>query len=375
VTAWFVALVATGWLGGWLLAGRRHDLGPGAGAPSDRTPRVSVVVPARDEALRLPRLLACLRAASPRPDEVVVVDDRSTDATAHLARASGARVLRVDAPAGWTGKAWACWRGAQVASGDVLVFLDADTEPTPGAIGALARCAAARDGIVSVQPWHRVERPYERLSAWCNVVAVIGAGTGGPRGRRVWRRPAVFGPAVAVARDTYFGIGGHEAVRHDVAEDLALARRADECGAPVVSFTGGASLRFRMYPEGPARLVEGWSKNLVAGAGSLPPVRLAVAVAWVTGSLAAALSAVGGAGSLLSGGAVVASSVALVPYVAYALQAFVLMRRVGRFGAGTAALYVVPLAAFVAFFARASLLVAARRPVRWRGRVVPAGRS
>jgi hypothetical protein len=48
---------------------------------------------------------------------------------------------------------------------------------------------------------------------------------------------------------------------------------------------------------------------------------------------------------------------------------------VGQFGVGTAALYVVPLGAFIAFFTRASLLVVARRPVRWRGRVVPASRS
>jgi hypothetical protein len=375
VSVWSVVVLAAGWLGGWLLAGRRRDLATDAGGPPDGTRRVSVVVPARDEALRLPQLLACLRSASPGPDEIVVVDDGSTDATASLARAAGARVVSVDAPAGWSGKAWACWCGARAATGEVLVFLDADTEPGPGAIAALARDATERSAIVSVQPWHRVERAYERLSAWCNVVAVTGAGTGDARARRWWRRPVVFGPAVAVARETYFAIGGHAAVRGEVAEDLALARRAETHGVPVVALTGGRSLRFRMYPEGPAGLVEGWSKNLLAGAGSLAPARLAVAVAWITGALAASTFVTGGAPSLVAGRATAGSLAALVAYLAYAAQAFVLMRRVGRFGAGTAVFFVVPLVAFVVFFARAALLVVARRPVSWRGRVVPAGRS
>jgi len=375
VNAWSVALLVAGWLGGCLLAGRRHQLASHTGGRPGNAPRVSVIIPARDEARRLPRLLACLGAASPHPYEVVVVDDASTDETAHIARTSGARVVPVDAPAGWTGKAWACWRGARAADGDVLVFLDADTEPAPGAVAALARRASASGGIVSVQPWHRVERPYERLSAWCNVVAVIGAGTGGPQARGWWRRPVVFGAAIAVTRDAYFAIGGHAAVRSEVAEDLALARRAAEYGVPATSLTGGGAMRFRMYPDGPARLVEGWSKNLLAGASSLPPVRLAVAVAWITGSLAAGALAVGAIPSLVTHGALATSCAALVSYGAYGAQAFVLMRRVGRFGAGTAALFAVPLVAFLVLFALGSSRVATRRPVRWRGRVVPAGRS
>jgi 4,4'-diaponeurosporenoate glycosyltransferase len=369
------ALLVAGWVCGWLLAGRRDELPAEVEGHAGVSPRVSVVVPARDEAQRLPTLLECLHGARPHPDEIIVVDDASADATADLARASGARVLTVDASPGWTDKAWACWRGARVASGDVLVFLDADTEPAPGAIDVLARRAAAGGGFVSAQPWHRVERAYERLSAWCNVLTVIGAGTGGPNPRRWWRRPVVFGAAVAVPRDVYFAVDGHAAVRGEVAEDLALARRADARGVPVMSFTGGPSLRFRMYPEGAGRLFEGWSKNLLAGAGSLPRARLVAAVTWITGALGAVSVAVGAAWSAGRGGVTVPPAAAAAAYAAYAVQAFALMRRVGRFGLGTAALYAIPLVAFGVFFARASLLVVARRPVRWRGRVVPASRS
>ena len=89
-------LLVAGWGLGWLLAGRRHALAerrPPAGV------RVSVVVPARDEASRLSGLLAALAAATPRPHEVVVVDDGSRDGTAAVARAGGATVVTASAVA------------------------------------------------------------------------------------------------------------------------------------------------------------------------------------------------------------------------------------------------------------------------------------
>ncbi len=143
----------------------------------------------------------------------------------------GAVVLRTAPLSGWTGKSWACWEGARASRGDVLVFLDANTEPAPRFVARLAAAAVARDGLVTVQPTHRVERPYEHLSAVCNVVALM-AGTGHtlPPGSpgRWWRGPVGFGPAMAVPRARYFDAGGHAGVRAAVVEEMepALARAA-----------------------------------------------------------------------------------------------------------------------------------------------------
>lgn len=250
-----LTLVVVGWLAGWYLAGRASRL-PGRGA---WTGTVSVVVPTRDEATRLPRLLTAL-AADP-PDQLLVVDDGSTDGTAALATAAGATVLPSDPPPGWTGKSAACWTGAQHADGEVLVFLDADVEPAPGFVGALAAAAARTGGLVSTHPWHRVGRPVEHLSATAALVAVLGAGTG--------RRPVGFGPAMAICRAPYLGSGGHGAVRHHVAEDLALARHVD---LPVHAHLARPDeLRARMYPDGWRQLAEGWTKNLAAGAAPSRP--------------------------------------------------------------------------------------------------------
>lgn len=111
-----------------------HACPPERGAPR----RVSVIIPARDEAENLRRTLPALLAqAGPGVElEVLVVDDGSRDDTAEVARSAGARVLPVE-PAGVGNPAAARNRGAAAATGDPLVFLDADCVPAPGWLAAL----------------------------------------------------------------------------------------------------------------------------------------------------------------------------------------------------------------------------------------------
>jgi 4,4'-diaponeurosporenoate glycosyltransferase len=358
------AVLAVGWILGWALPGRRRTL-PAAAAPVGA--RVSVIVPARDEGARLPRLLDSL-AADPQRYDVLVVDDRSTDGTAAVARAAGVTLVPAERPAGWSGKAYACWAGAQAAQGDLLVFLDADVEPAPGAVGALAAAAASSGGLVSAHPVHRVGRPYELLSAGPGLVALLGAGTGDRPVRRSWRRPMAFGPAMAIPAGAYRRIGGHRAVRGEIVDDLALAAAADRAGVPVESLLGGTHLTYRMYPDGLVSLVEGWTKNLASGGASTPPLRLAAVAMWVTASQVAGL-ALGGA--LASGVSPVAAALA---YALFAGQFHVLARRVGRFG-GASLAFPVLIAVFVALFTWSAALTFGRRQVRWRGRVLEVGRA
>jgi 4,4'-diaponeurosporenoate glycosyltransferase len=354
------ALTATGWAAGWLAIGPTRRLP--ARRPGDPSPTVSVVVPARNEATRLPRLLAAL-ASEPVPsraDELIVVDDGSTDGTAALAGRAGATVMHTDPPTGWTGKSWACWQGAKAARGDVLVFLDADVQPSPGFVTRLAAAAATSQGMVSVQPTHRVEAGYEQLSAVCSTVALM-SGTGrtqpSHRGFRWWRRPVAFGPAIAVPRTRYLEAGGHGQVASSLVDDMALAQALDRAGVPVAAYADGGlgDLRYRMYPEGPRTLIEGWTKNLAAGAAHIPPVRAALVALWVAGGLRAALIAPNRPGS----------------YALYMLQAAALFRRAGNFHPVAALGYPLPLTAFVLLAARSAAARVTGSPVRWRDRTVP----
>jgi 4,4'-diaponeurosporenoate glycosyltransferase len=341
-----------GWAYGWLLGARPLRLP--ASPPEAARPPVAVIVPARDEAAALPALLASLTAQLGLGDELVVVDDDSADATAAVAAAHGARV--VAAPAlepGWTGKAHACAVGADVTAAPVVAFVDADVVVASGALDRLVRAAAARpDALVTVQPWHDMRRPYEQLSVPFTIVAGIGTGLAAPWGARMRPRVA-YGPLLVTTRAAYTAAGGHAhaEVRGSVVEDIALARRYD---GRVVVASGRGIATFRMYPGGVRPLVEGWSKNIAAGAASVPRWALVLTAAWVW-------SIVGAPGA------------AWWCWLASAAQVWLLGRRWGRVRWWAALAAPLLGAWFVAMLVWSTWRRLRGGTVRWRGRDVAAG--
>ena len=347
---------------------------PGRSAESDAR-RVSVIVPARDEERRITPLLESLARQSRRADEVLVIDDGSTDGTAALARRLGATVVATAGkPVGWLGKTWACWSGAHAASGDIFVFLDADTLLADDGLECLLATLARRGGLVSVQPYDRVIRPYERLSAVCNIMLMGSLGAFTLLGDRV-RTAGSFGPCLAVTRTDYLASGGHEAVRGSIVEDMALGKVARSRGLPVARLAGGGTISMRGYPDGIRAQVEGWSKSMATGAAGMPELPGALMVAWLTGAASAiivfalGIAALAGSGSVGGGMAnpwFGAAGVGL--YVLYAAQMWWMMRRIGSFGPLSALLYPLPLAFFYLVFARSAWLTWVRGMVTWRGR-------
>lgn len=326
----------------------------------------SVVIPARDEESTLPRLLASLAAQRPPPAQVIVVDDQSGDATTDVARRAGATVVTAGAlPPGWTGKTWACWTGATAAAGPTLAFLDADTEVERGGLARVLAEHDRRGGLVSVAPDHVTVRPFERLSAFFNVVALMGLDAFDPlRGRRPPR--GAFGPCLVTSAEDYRAVGGHRAVRAQVVEDVALARRFVDTGRPVTCLGGRGSMRFRMYPAGPAQLVEGWTKNFAAGARAARPTTFVLISVWLSGCISAAWYL--GAAAVGGGPLPLAAAGALYP--AYAFQLAWMLARIGRFGWVTALTYPVALVFFLVVFTRSLILTNVRGRVTWRGRTI-----
>lgn len=251
-----------------------------AGNSGHEDARVSVIIPARNEANTLPDLLEDLKRQKVPPFEVICVDDDSLDDTAAVAAAHGASVITApNRPEGWLGKPWACETGAQAAAGDCLLFLDADVRLAPDAVRELLWVYQAGEGVVSVQPFHRIPKGYEQLALFFNALQFGANGASLPRPHEV----GLFGPVILMSRKVFDAIGGFTGVRSCIIEDLALGERLKEAGIGFRLFAGGSLISFRMYREGIRSLVQGWTKNFAEGSSKAPIGLFLLVFIWVTG--------------------------------------------------------------------------------------------
>ncbi|HLV20288.1 MAG TPA: glycosyltransferase [Polyangiaceae bacterium] len=355
------------------LVPRRPPPAPPSAGDGRRVLPVAVIVPARNEARNLPRLLDSLQRLDPAPAEIIVVDDHSNDGTGSLARALGARVVEAPPlPDGWLGKPWACHQGAAASDQPFLLFTDADTEHAPASLGwAFAGLERRRADLLSVIPSHRVVAAWERLQGVFQLLLLVATGADGRsalasvrRRARTGERQFCIGQYLLFRRELYTAIGGHQSVRARVAEDLAFCRAARSVGNGYALEWRPGMLRVRMYPEGFGAFVRGWRRNFREGlkAGGLAAgVELGVVIGWLLG---APIWLITGAAS--RDGATLA--VGALAYLLAAVQVFGWQRRLGLLAPAGAVLY--PL--FTAVFVGVSLLAAydelRRAPVTWRGR-------
>ena len=319
-------------------------------------PTFSVVIPARNEADNLPRLLLSMRESRAKPAEVVVVDDGSTDTTAAVARAHGVTVIvSQPLPEGWTGKAWACWQGAAEATAEVLVFLDADTF---FAREGLTRMVAWSGGdprvAVSALPYHATELWYEELSLFFNLMMAAGSGGFSASGEA-----KLFGQSLVIGRDLYYAAGGHSAVRANRLENLAMSPHISAAGGTLRTAVGRGVLLMRMFPEGFAQLLESWSRSAVVGAGETQVRTLLLSIAWLSGAMIAVVALCCGFGW---------SAVGM--YLLYAVQIGWIARRLGAFRWLGVLLYPVPLLFYFGVFGWSVLSRRYGGQATWKGRQV-----
>ncbi|MGD9879524.1 MAG: glycosyltransferase [Reyranella sp.] len=233
---WSYLLLARG--GFWLV--RERDTG-GLPAPS-RWPAVVAVVPARNEADVIARSIgSLLRQDYPGPFRIVLVDDGSSDGTAGVAGAiEGGRRLDVlsgtELPSGWTGKLWALEQGIRHATAqgdpvDYFLLTDADIGHTPDNLRMLV-ARAEQDGRVLVSLMAELS-----CASWAER-SLIPAFVYFFRmlypfawvARRDRRTAAAAGGCILVRRDALERSGGIAAIRSEIIDDCALARRLKDQG-------------------------------------------------------------------------------------------------------------------------------------------------
>lgn len=214
------------------------------GPPTGPLPSLSIIVPARNEAANLPGLLEALCALRyPGTLELIVVDDGSQDDTGYVARRYPVRLLRNEGPpAGWTGKTHACHLGAQAATGEWLLFVDADTRHHADGPARAVAHALAHDlhGLSLFLPNVNtgVADRLALMAAYASFFAAAGASSS-----------ALNGQFILLRHDVYEKSGGFAAVRRQVTEDLALGRRLQAQGyrAPILRGDGAGAVH--MYRD------------------------------------------------------------------------------------------------------------------------------
>ncbi len=278
-------LLAAPWIAVlWIVVRRYATRGPllQGYAPRPNGPALSVIIPARNEGLNIERCVRSVLAAAYAPIEVIVVDDRSRDNTAKIVERlaaspeAGGRVRLVrgaDLPPGWFGKPWALVQGYRVATGDLVLFTDADTKHEPELIPrAVTALRTEHVDLVSVLPrqemgsfWERLVQPHVFFALRSRVGDLRRVN----RTRTVWNAIA-NGQFILTTQVAYEAVGTHAAVRDSVAEDVLLAQVYVRGGRDIFLVHAMDYMATRMY-RSLREIIGGWSKNLALGAPLMAP--------------------------------------------------------------------------------------------------------
>jgi glycosyltransferase involved in cell wall biosynthesis len=249
--------------------------------PPSQTPRVSVLIPARNEVANIEACVTSLMRQRYPDVEVIVLDDASTDGTGQLLDNLRARypVLKVihsagEPPHGWNGKSYACHLLARHATGDWLLFTDADTVHLPYSIHyGLAQAQRLDVDLLSAFP-------YQRTVTWSERVVVSFILDFLPRVsvdfRGLWRGTSNIvlanGQYLLARTSSYSAIGGHASIHDALIDDFALAHRFRQCAYNVALVDGASQVQCRMYHT--LREVQiGFAKNILGALTSTSPTR------------------------------------------------------------------------------------------------------
>jgi glycosyltransferase involved in cell wall biosynthesis len=235
--------------------------------PAD-APLVTAIIPARDEEATLADCLASVCAQSYPNLEILVVDDRSADRTAEIARRFAdadprVRLVSIQGlPPGWTGKNHALHVAAAEARGDWFWFLDADTLHAPDSLAIMMRYARDEGAsLASLVPEMRCETFWEKTLQPLEGIVLMRSYPPFLVNKDRSRLSFANGQYILIDRAAYEAAGGHEAVRDRFVEDIFMAKRVKALGLRVRVALSTEISSTRMYTS-LGQIIRGWSRIL-----------------------------------------------------------------------------------------------------------------
>ncbi|MBI1322977.1 glycosyltransferase [bacterium] len=229
--------------------------------------KVSILLPCKDEQENVASCASDLLAQNYPDFEVIIIDDRSSDGTGEAARKvadadSRVKVLHLtDRPSGWTGKTYALTKGMELATGQWLLFVDADTRHHPDCLSICMAWAQRRQAaMVSLLPKMRCESFWERVNQpLCGIVLMrsfppelVNADWSG--------MAFANGQYILVDRSVYETTGGHASVRDKFVEDIYLAREVKlRLKRRVLTAVSPEICSTRMYNDLRSQ-IQGWAR-------------------------------------------------------------------------------------------------------------------
>jgi glycosyltransferase involved in cell wall biosynthesis len=271
----FLGPLMWAWIGFCLFNGRdkmRILVRPHAPLPNP-PPKISVLIPAKDEAGQIEKCVSSVLAQDYPNFELIVINDRSTDNTGRIldnlaAKDSRLRVVHLkegSLPTGWGGKSFALHNGLMQATGDWLLFVDADVQLEPDVMSAtIARAIERKYDLVSLLPLFvsgtMSEGILQPLAGAATSAMFLISLTNSDKNKVAFAN----GQYLCVRRDAYEAVGGHEAIRGTLSEDVALVRKLKAAEYRPRLGWGETWATVRMY-EGFAAIFRGWSRNFYVG--------------------------------------------------------------------------------------------------------------
>ena len=248
--------------------------------PPNRGALISVIVPARNEERNIQACVEALLLQDYPNFELIVLEDRSSDSTPVILAILSTRnpnlhvIAGTELPQGWAGKPHALYQAAEIANGEWLLFIDADTFLAPNALSASLASAIRTKADLYTIITEQIMGSFWEKTVLPLVMTALSVGFSPRKVNDPTKRDAIAnGQFILIKRSVYDAIGGHKKLKNLIVEDKAISEQVKWNGYKLVVADGRGVARTRMYTS-LAQMWEGWTKNIYLGLSDRPTLMI-----------------------------------------------------------------------------------------------------